>query len=104
MSPAFAELSAAVRTLAPRTAIVLGSGLGGVTAAFRESASVGFGAVPGLVPTTVHGHSGRLAVGHWGETPALVCFGRLHFYEGHSREVVTGTIRTFADHVMPHFG
>ena len=37
MSTAFAEFARVVRDLAPRTAIVLGSGLGGVTADFRES-------------------------------------------------------------------
>jgi purine-nucleoside phosphorylase len=97
MSAPFAEFAAAARDLAPRTAVVLGSGLGGAAAAFRESASVAFGAVPGLVPATVRGHAGRLAVGLWEKTPALLCLGRLHFYEGHSREVVTGPVRTFAD-------
>lgn len=94
---AFAEFAGTARSLAPRTAVVLGSGLGGVTADFRESATVAFGDVPGLVPTTVAGHRGRIAVGHWRDTPALIFHGRLHFYEGHSREVVTGLVRVVAD-------
>ncbi len=54
--------------------------------------------IPGLVPTTIsRHHKGRLAVGHWHDTPALLCQGRLHFYEGHPREVVTGTVRIAAD-------
>jgi purine-nucleoside phosphorylase len=97
MSAPFAEFSRTALALGPRTAVVLGSGLGGAAAAFRESASVAFGDVPGLVPATVRGHAGRLAVGSWGGTPVLLCLGRLHFYEGHPREVVTGTVRTFAD-------
>lgn len=97
MSAAFDEFARAARGLAPRTAFVLGSGLGGVTTAFRETASVAFGDIPGLVPATVHGHRGRLAVGLWDGVPALVFFGRLHFYEGHPREVVTGTVRAVAD-------
>lgn len=97
MTPAFGEFAAAARDLAPRTAVVLGSGLGSVADGFRESTSVGFADVPGLVPPTVGGHSGRLAAGLWGERPVLLCLGRLHFYEGHRREVVTGTVRAFAD-------
>jgi purine-nucleoside phosphorylase len=97
MPLAFDQFAHVVRDLAPRTAIVLGSGLGGVVANFRESASLPFGDIPGLVPTTVHGHGGRLAVGMWSDTPALLFLGRLHFYEGHSREVVTGTVRVAAD-------
>lgn len=97
MSAAFAEFSRAARDLAPKTAAVLGSGLGGVTGNLRESTSVAFGDIPGLVPSTVPGHRGRLAVGFWNDTPALLFLGRLHFYEGHSREVVTGTVRAAAE-------
>ena len=97
MPSPFPEFAAAVRDLAPRVAVVLGSGLAGVTGEFRESASVPFGDIPELVPPTVHGHKGRLAVGGWAGIPALVFFGRLHFYEGHPWDVVTGTVRVVAD-------
>ena len=96
MPSRFAPFAAAVKELAPRTAIVLGSGLGGVTANFAERASLPFGEIPGLVPVTVHGHRGRLAVGDWAGVPLLVFYGRLHFYEGHSWEVVTGPVHTAA--------
>lgn len=94
MSAPFAEV---VADLAPRAAVVLGSGLAGVTTDFRERAAVPFGDIPGLVPPTVHGHKGRLAAGEWAGVPALVFFGRLHFYEGHPWDVVTGTVRVLAD-------
>lgn len=97
MEAPFADFVPVVRELQPRSAVVLGSGLGGATSAFREFASIAFADIPGLVPTTVHGHRGRLAVGNWGETPTLLFFGRLHYYEGHSCEVVTATIRTAAE-------
>ena len=97
MPTAFIEFERAVLTLAPRMAVVLGSGLGGVAAAeFRETISVPFGEVPGLVPANVHGHHGRLALGLWNDSPVLLVLGRLHLYEGHSHEVVTGTVRTLA--------
>ena len=91
---AFAEFARVATALAPRTAVVLGSGLGGAAAAFVARASIPFGSVPGLVPPSVHGHGGALAVGVWGGVPALLFLGRLHFYEGHSWDVVTGTVRT----------
>jgi purine-nucleoside phosphorylase len=91
---AFAQTTAA---LSPRTAVVLGSGLAGATAAFVERASVPFGDIPGLVPPTVHGHGGRLALGEWSGVPALLFLGRLHFYEGHPWNTVTGTVRTVAE-------
>lgn len=97
MAAAFEGFARSARTLVPRTAVVLGSGLGGVTAGFRETASVAFGDIPGMTPTTVHGHRGRLALGLWGDTPALIFLGRLHFYEGHSSDVVIGTIRAAAE-------
>lgn len=96
MSTAFTEFTAVVRDLTPTSAIVLGSGLGGITNRFRESASIDFSDIPGLVPTTVLGHRGRLAVGVWSGVPSLLYFGRLHYYEGHSPEVVTTPVRTAA--------
>ncbi|HVL12203.1 MAG TPA: hypothetical protein VM529_06545, partial [Gemmata sp.] len=104
MPTAFDQFARAARDLAPRAAVVLGSGLGGVTAGFRESASVSFGDVPGLVPTTVSGHKGRLAVGVWADTPALLFHGRLHYYEGHARDVVTNTVRVAADRGLEELG
>jgi purine nucleoside phosphorylase len=97
VNTAFARFTAVVRELAPRSAVVLGSGLAGVTADFREQASVLFNDVPGLVPPTVGGHVGRLAVGAWGGSPVLIFFGRLHLYEGHPWTVVTGPVRSGAN-------
>jgi purine-nucleoside phosphorylase len=94
---AFGEFARAAALLKPRTAVVLGSGLAGATAAFAERASVAFGDAPDLVPPTVHGHGGRLRVGEWAGAPALVFAGRVHFYEGHRWETVVGTVRTAAE-------
>jgi purine-nucleoside phosphorylase len=96
MTP-FAAFARTTAGLAPRTAVVLGSGLAAATAAFVERASVAFGDIPGLVPPTVHGHGGKLAVGEWSGVPALLFLGRLHFYEGHTWHTVTGTVRTVAE-------
>lgn len=101
MADAFAEFASTVRAAAPKAAVVLGSGLGEVTANLREQASVAYGDIPGFVPTTVHGHRGRLVLGDWSGTPVLVAFGRLHFYEGHSWNVVTGLVRAIAGLGVP---
>ena len=76
---------------------MLGSGLGAIGSHFRESASVSFAEIPGLVPTTVGGHTGRLALGDWEGTPALVFFGRLHYYEGLAWDAVTAPVRLAAE-------
>lgn len=96
MTP-FAEFEHAVRGIRPSTAIVLGSGLGGVSSGFREAAFIDFVDVPGLATTTVKGHTGRLSAGFWADRPVLLFLGRLHFYEGHSREMVARPIRVAAD-------
>lgn len=96
MTP-FAAFEAACAAVNPRVAVVLGSGLGGVASAFRGRASVGYLDVPGVPPPTVAGHRGQLAVGEWAGTPALVCSGRVHFYEGHAWDRVTRLVELAAD-------
>lgn len=97
MSASFASFRESVQARMPRSAVVLGSGLGAMGSHFRESCSVPFSAIPGLVPTSVGGHAGRLALGEWLGIPALVYFGRLHYYEGHSWDTVTAPIRVAAE-------
>jgi purine-nucleoside phosphorylase len=95
MTP-FDQFRAAVASLPPRAAVVLGSGLGSAADSLVVSAEVAYADVPGLVPPTVHGHRGRMAVGHWAGTPVVVCFGRVHFYEGHPWDRVTALVRMLA--------
>jgi purine-nucleoside phosphorylase len=92
----FAAFERAAERLTPRFAVVLGSGLRGVAADFAADAEVGYAAVPGLPPPTVTGHAGRLAVGTWAGVPAVVCCGRVHFYEGHPWPVVTRLVAVVA--------
>jgi purine-nucleoside phosphorylase len=96
MTPHLAEFARLVQRWNPRTAVVLGSGLANTAHHLQEIRSVEFGDWPGLVPPTVHGHRGRLALGHWKGTPVLIFFGRLHLYEGHPPAVVTGPVRLAA--------
>ena len=101
MLESFARFAEIVKSTAPRAAIVLGSGLADSTRDVVELSSLAYGAIPGLVPTTVHGHRGRLVLGDWSGVPVLVAFGRLHYYEGHSPEVVTALVREVAKLGVP---
>ncbi len=97
MSDPFSEFRAAAAAVRPRAAVVLGSGLGAVADRFQAAAGVAFGEIPGLVSPTVVGHRGQVAVGHWAGVPAIVCFGRVHLYEGHPPERLTRLVRLFAE-------
>src|SRR5262245_685378 len=82
--------------LAPRTALVLGSGMGAVRARVAVVASVRFAEVPGLVASGVLGHRGHLTLGTWSGVPVLLFEGRLHHYEGHAWAVVERPARLAA--------
>lgn len=93
---AFADFREAVRILQPRLAVVLGSGQSSVLSELHETASIGFGDVPGLEAPTVAGHSGKIVAGRLQESPIIVFQGRLHFYEGHAWDKVAAPIHLAA--------
>jgi len=68
----------------PRTAIILGSGLGSFAASIHEHLAIPFGEIPHCSAARVPGHQGRFIIGELaGET--IVCMqGRLHTYEGNT--------------------
>lgn len=81
-------------TLAPRIAIVLGSGLGAFADELAHPMSVPYEEIPGFARSTVEGHAGRLVIGA-GEGINIACLqGRFHFYEGYSLDEVTFPVRT----------
>jgi purine-nucleoside phosphorylase len=86
-------LVAQAKTVAPRSAIILGSGLGAIVERVVKVAEAPFVELPGFAAPTVHGHGGRVVLGHWEQQPVLVFQGRMHFYEGHSWERATATVR-----------
>ncbi len=83
-------------TIVPRTALVLGSGLGGVVDGIAWDAAFPTAEIPGLPQSTVPGHAGRLLIGRWSGRPIVAAQGRSHLYEGYSAEQVTRLIRLFA--------
>ena len=86
------EAAAAVRAaseIEPRTALVLGTGLGGLAQAIEVEAEIPYEDLPHFPRTTVESHRGRLLLGALEGVPVVAMQGRPHRYEGWSlREVV----------------
>jgi purine-nucleoside phosphorylase len=68
----------------PRTAVILGSGLGELADTVTEAVSISFPELPFWPVSTVAGHQGRLVAGVQEGREVLVLQGRAHFYEGYS--------------------
>lgn len=77
----------------PRTAVVLGSGLGGFAGLLPQAAALAYSELKDFPVSTVPGHAGRFVFGSIGEEPVAVLQGRVHFYEGYSMEDVVFPIR-----------
>lgn len=80
---------------APRIALVLGSGLGGLAQAIENPKQVFYGDIPHFRVSTVPGHSGNLIFGKLGGVPVVCMSGRLHYYEGYPFAEVTYPVRVF---------
>lgn len=78
----------------PTTAMVLGSGLGGMTDEMDISLSVPYDEVPTLAASTVEGHAGRFVLGDVGDVSVLAMDGRVHYYETGDMDPVVAPIRT----------
>jgi purine-nucleoside phosphorylase len=74
-------------------ALVLGSGLGGITERMRSDWSREAADIPGYPRSTVVGHKGRLRFGTIGGCTLWVVEGRVHLYEGYGVEEVTRYVR-----------
>ena len=72
----------------PKIAVVLGSGLGNLTAAFTHTEELAYQDIPNFPLSTVAGHKGALLAGRLGETEVYALEGRFHFYEGYSMKEV----------------
>ena len=72
----------------PKIAVVLGSGLGNLTADFTDTEELPYKDIPNFPVSTVAGHKGALLAGKLGETEVYAMEGRFHFYEGYSMKEV----------------
>jgi purine-nucleoside phosphorylase len=65
-------------------ALVLGSGLGGLSERIEGARRIPYAAIPGFAVPSVEGHRGELVAGMLGRVPVLAFAGRFHVYEGHN--------------------
>ena len=77
----------------PKTAIVLGTGLGKLADEIEVKDRIPYSEIPNMPVSTVEGHSGCLLIGKLGGKDILAMQGRFHFYEGYSMKEVTFPIR-----------
>ena len=73
----------------PRTALVLGSGLGGYAEQIEGVCEISYSEIEGFPVSTVPGHEGKFVFGYVGQEPVVCMQGRVHYYEGYAvRDVV----------------
>jgi len=89
-------VSRTLGSLAPRVAIVLGSGLGDVADEVRSATRIPYAEIPGFQKPGAPGHKGELVAGTLDGVPVLVQSGRFHLYEGHAPAVAALPVRLFA--------
>ena len=77
----------------PVAAIILGSGLGGLSADIGDARRIQFRDIPGFPAAKVHGHAGQLISGTLAGRPVLALAGRFHLYEGHSARLAGFSVR-----------
>lgn len=68
-------------SVAPKVAIVLGSGLGGLAERVENAVEIPYDLLPGFHVSTVPGHAGRLIFGQLAGVPVMLFAGRTHYYE-----------------------
>jgi len=77
----------------PKTAIILGTGLGQLASEITDTYEFPYSEIPHFPVSTVEGHSGKLIFGKLGGKDIMAMQGRFHFYEGYSMKEVTFPIR-----------
>ncbi len=73
----------------PKTAIILGTGLGDLVNHIEIEHSIPYEEIPNFPLSTVAGHTGRLIFGNLGCKYVMAMQGRFHFYEGYSMKECT---------------
>lgn len=82
---------------APKTAIILGTGLGSLVNEITEKYEISYEEIPNFPISTVEGHSGKLIFGKLGNKDIMAMQGRFHYYEGYSMAEVTFPIRVMKE-------
>lgn len=79
----------------PKTAIILGSGLGPIGEEIQNPTIIKYKDIKGFPQSTVSGHLGRLIIGELEGKEVLCMQGRIHLYEGHKPQDINLIIKAF---------
>ena len=82
--------------LAPKTALVLGSGLGGLVDEVEDAVSIPYGDLPGFPESGVTGHAGQVVAGRFAGAEVLMLAGRAHYYEHGNAAAMRPALETLA--------
>ena len=77
----------------PQTAVILGSGLGGVAAGLEGTVSIPCSEIPGWPLPAAAGHEGAVRFGSLAGRSVAVVAGRVHLYEGYTAQQVVFGVR-----------
>jgi len=77
----------------PDAGIILGTGLGGLTAKMENCIEIDYKEIPNFPVPTVEGHAGKLIYGDFGKKKIVAMKGRFHYYEGYALEQVSFPVR-----------
>ena len=81
----------------PRTAIILGTGLGTLVDYIEDKQYIPYSEIPNWPVSTVEGHSGNLIFGTLGGKRVMAMQGRFHYYEGYDMKQVTFPVRVMRE-------
>lgn len=81
----------------PKTAIILGTGLGALVDHIDDKQYIPYKEIPNFPVSTVEGHSGNLIFGRLGTKPVMAMQGRFHYYEGYDMKQVTFPVRVMKE-------
>lgn len=77
----------------PDAGIILGTGLGELTAKIANRIEIDYKDIPNFPISTVEGHAGKLIFGEFGGKKIVAMKGRFHYYEGYGHEQVALPVR-----------
>ncbi len=97
MTKAAKTIGKIIATMAPKTAIVLGSGLGSLVDDLEEAVRIPFSKLHGFGQSAVSGHEGALMAGYLGGKPVVMLSGRVHYYESGDARAMRIPIKTLRD-------
>jgi len=81
----------------PKTAIILGTGLGELVTHITDKQEIPYNEIPNFPVSTVEGHSGKLIFGKLGKKDNMAMQGRFHYYEGYDMKQVTFPVRVMKE-------